>query len=67
MFKKRLWTINDTAQFLSLEPDTVRKMARDGIKVIEEYDFESIAPFLTGTTLPLSAEVEYTILQPPYP
>ncbi len=30
MFKKRLWTINDTAQFLSLEPDTVRKMARDG-------------------------------------
>ncbi len=28
--QKRLWTINDTAQFLSLEPDTVRKMARDG-------------------------------------
>ena len=28
--QKRLWTINDTAQFMSLEPDTVRKMARDG-------------------------------------
>lgn len=41
--------------------------AGDGIKVIVEYDFEFVAPFLSGTTLPLSAEVEDTILQPPCP
>lgn len=41
--------------------------AGDGIKVIVEYDFEFIAPFISGTTLSLSAEVEDTILQPPCP
>jgi hypothetical protein len=41
--------------------------AGDGIKIVVEYDFEFVAPFLSGTTLPLSAEVEDTILQPPCP
>ena len=25
-----LWTVEDVAQYLSLEPETVRRMARDG-------------------------------------
>lgn len=41
--------------------------AGDGLKVIVEYEFVFIAPFISGTTLPLSAEIEDTILQPPCP
>jgi Flp pilus assembly protein TadG len=39
----------------------------DNLRVVVEYDFVFIAPFISGTTLPLSAEIEDTILQPPCP